>query len=109
MRFAIEQVMEVYRDATDVWIMCDGDISPFQIEGGIVDCRVNVRQPASKSAESSSTEYSGTNWKAFCSRWPNLRFHFIAFDLAADRIGMPMMAQEGCGSFSQYSFQTSSR
>lgn len=104
MRFAIEQVMAVYDNATDVWVMCDGDISPFVLQGGLVDCCENVRQPAHKDAESSSSAYNRTNWKAFCSRWPNVRFHFIAFHHHADRTGMPMMAQEGGGSFSQYTF-----
>ena len=104
MRYAIEQAMRTYHDATDVWVMCDGDISPFVVEGGLTECTENVRRPANQYAESKTTSYKDTNWKAFCSRWPNVRFHFIAFHLQADRIGMPAMALEGGGSFSQYSF-----
>ena len=105
MRFAIEQVMRTYPDATDVWVMCDGDISPFKIDGGLTNCREDVPRPKSKSTESCSTSYNQTNWKAFCSRWPSVRFHFIAFHHQADRTDMPKMAQEGCGSFSQYTFR----
>ena len=104
MRFAIEQAMRTYPDATDVWVMCDGDISPFTIDSGLTNCREDVPRPKSKSEESRGTSYNQTNWKAFCSRWPLVRFHFIAFHHSADRTGMPLMAQEGCGSFSQYTF-----
>ena len=104
MRFTIEQAMLTYSDATGVWIMCDGDISPFKIDGGLCGCGKNVCRPESKGSESCYSSYNETNWKAFCSRWANVRFHFIAFDLGADRIGMPMMAQEGCGSISQCTF-----
>ena len=104
MRFVIEQVMLSYKKATDVWVMCDGDISPFIVDGGLLNCGEDVPQPPDMYRESRSSTYRDTNWKAFCSRWPNVRFHFIAFHHAADRTGMPMMAQQGNGSFSQYSF-----
>merc|ERR1712100_442366 len=66
MRFAIEQSMRKFPDATDVWVMCDGDVNPFAAEGGNTDCLKDVPKPDSPSDEwwsASSMEYAQTSWQ----------------------------------------------
>jgi len=105
MRHALEQSLGLYKDATDVWVMCDGDVSPFCLEGGIMDCRENVPQPESAFVEACMQPYNNTNWKSFRDRFPDVRFNFISFSEEGDRISMQKMARLGGGFFSQYALR----
>ena len=93
--------MQQYPDATDVWVMTDGDIFPFVVKGG-TSASEDVRRSDKLWAEKHSGRQ--VTWSSCRSRFPHVRFHFIAFHHNADRTGMPVMAQQGNGSFSQYTF-----
>ncbi|CAF1487667.1 unnamed protein product [Adineta steineri] len=83
MRNAIEDCMKRYPDATDVYVMCDGDITPFvaSVGGGI--------------------ELGGgtENWSSYRNRFPKTKFHFIALGAGASIGPMESMATTGGGIF----------
>ena len=100
MRQAIENAMRKFPDATDVYIMCDGDVSPFNAEGGkTTGVDVDVPTPSCSSNESSSTSYAGTSWTAFRDRFQKVNFHFVGLGAGARIDGMQKMAITGNGSF----------
>jgi len=99
MRYAIEQTMQRCSDITDCYVMSDGDVSPFVIDGRVVDCSDNVPTPSTYSSESKSSPYHGTDWATFRQRFKKTRFHFIAFDMDADVENMRKMAGIGGGTF----------
>lgn len=84
MRNAIEDCMVRYSDATDVYVMCDGDITPFTT--AVMD----------KSVVSGSGTYS---WSQFRARFPKTKFHFIALGADASIEPMEQMATTGGGMF----------
>lgn len=75
MKSAIEASMTRFPDATDVYVMCDGDITPFVLHQG----------------ESS--------WANFRARYPKNTFHFIALGQGASYEPMEAMATIGGGTF----------
>jgi hypothetical protein len=101
MRYAIEQTVKMYPDANDLWIICDGDVSPFCVKGGKRCKQESVPMPESYRSESRYESYADTNWKTFRERFPNIRFNFVAFDDNADRDAMTRMADQGDGVFEQ--------
>jgi len=99
MRHAIEEAMRCFPLATDVYIMCDGDISPFQIPGGKTDVLTNVPRPSAAENESSSTTYAGSSWEAFRNRFAKTKFHFIALSESSSADQMTQMASVGGGDY----------
>jgi len=75
MRNAITEGMRKFSDATDVYVMCDGDISPFCV----------------------GTD--GGSWKPFRLQYPRVTFHFIALGKASHAEQMQQMADIGGGDF----------
>jgi len=98
MRYAIEQTMRQFPEVRRIHIMGDGDISPFALPGRDgVDATTDVPKPSSSHTESKRLPYSGTDWAVFRSRFPDVRFHFIAFGKDADEENMMKMAEIGNG------------
>ena len=101
MRYAIEETMRQCPGVREVFVMCDGDLSPFAlIDKEVVDDGIDVPKPASYGHESSSERYSGCSWQRFRNRWPNSSFHFIALSRSADE-HMQSMAIIGHGTYSE--------
>ncbi|CAF0892286.1 unnamed protein product [Didymodactylos carnosus] len=75
MKTAIENCMERYADATDVYVMCDGNITPFVVHHGEPD------------------------WGRFRNQFPRTTFHFIALGVGASCEPMEAMATAGGGIF----------
>jgi hypothetical protein len=75
MRNAIEDCMKRYPDATDVYVMCDGDITPFDAYEG---------EP---------------NWGNYRRQFLRTTFHFIALGADASCEPMEAMAATGGGTF----------
>jgi len=73
MSCAIEDAMRKFPDADDAYILCDGDVSPF----------------------------SGTSWGTFRSRFPKVKFHFIALGSDSSMQEMQQMASVGGGSYTE--------
>lgn len=97
MRHAIEHAMRTHPDAQHVVVLCDGDVSPFCLEGGLAALG-DVPRPLTDSTESSFQPYSPTNWPSFRVRWPAVRFSFVALGEASDARAMQRMAAgEGRG------------
>lgn len=101
MRHAIEQCMQEFPDVDTCYVMCDGDVSPFEINGSITDCLTNVPKPSRARDESNASSYSGTDWATFRARWPGTTFHFIAFGSGADADRMRQMTEIGGGNFTK--------
>jgi len=99
MRYAIEEAMRKFPSATDVYVMCDGDISPFVATGGKTDVLRDVPRPKAPSDESHSKIYAGTSWVAFRNRFSTTKFHFVALGLGSSADHMQQMAIVGDGSF----------
>ena len=66
-----------YPDATDVYVMCDGDMTPFDTNQGMID------------------------WKQFREKFPTAKFHFIALGVTASHESMEAMAEVGDGIFNE--------
>lgn len=75
MELAISDCMLRYHDVTDIYIMCDGDITPFTIDQG---------------------RY---HWTTFRNRYPDTKFHFIALGSEAAFKPMEIMAIIGGGTY----------
>jgi len=96
MRFAIEDAMNVYPDAKDVYIFCDGDVRPFTTQGGsIVPLDHFIKRPEDRSKDALPKSCS---WTSFCRRYPAVKFHFIAIDKQAEFDEMGKMSFIGGGS-----------
>jgi len=81
--------MRRYPDATDVFVLGDGDTEPLVCEGGATRT----------TPDDDPALYPDTNWAAFRStRCPETRFHFVAFGSDADRQQMQLMTALGGGS-----------
>eukprot|EP00811_Abedinium_folium_P012763 NODE_2184_length_2272_cov_4.042890.p1 GENE.NODE_2184_length_2272_cov_4.042890~~NODE_2184_length_2272_cov_4.042890.p1 ORF type:complete len:697 (+),score=70.09 NODE_2184_length_2272_cov_4.042890:47-2092(+) len=78
MQQAIEQALAKFQTITDLYIMGDGDVSPFTVLAG-------------------RTESS--DWSLFRARFSDVRFHFVALGKGADDASMQRMAAIGDGSF----------
>jgi len=90
MRNAIECCMEHHPDATDVYVMCDGDITPFY-----------AIHFESELAKAWSNKYSTADWRECRKRFPQTKFHFIALGNGAACEPMEAMASIGDGIFHQ--------
>jgi len=101
MRYAIEEALRKFPSATDIYIMCDGDVSPFNMPGGItgIDISKDVPRPSSPTAESRDSSYNQTSWKGFRDRFPGCLFHFIALGVSSSAEMMGEMASIGGGTF----------
>ena len=89
MRYAIEEAMRRFPDVDDVYIVCDGDVSPFSVPGGNTSSvNSDVPQPSSRKDESRGAYYSGTSWEAFRLRFPKVKFHFIALGSGSSKLEM---------------------
>ena len=77
MRNAISSSIERHPDATDVYVMCDGGISPFNPYEGEI------------------------NWTRYRQQYSKTRFHFIALGTGASYEPMEAMAATGDGTFTQ--------
>ena len=75
MKTAIEDSMKRFPDATDVYVMCDGDITPFSL---LPD---------------------QSSWATFRAQYPQSTFHFIALGQGASYEPMEAMATIGGGTF----------
>jgi hypothetical protein len=75
MENAIEDCMKRYPDATDVYVMCDGDITPF------------------------CAPETNTSWLDWRNRFLKTKFHFIALGVGAAYKPMEAMATIGGGTF----------
>mmetsp|Transcript_15205 Transcript_15205/g.49535 ORF Transcript_15205/g.49535 Transcript_15205/m.49535 type:complete len:100 (+) Transcript_15205:1764-2063(+) len=94
MRLAVEDAMRTFHDATDVFVLGDGDVTPFVCHGG-----TTVSRP-----DDNPDYFPDTNWPAYRARFPNTRFHFIAFGQDADRRRMQQMTAIGGGSHTDFRF-----
>ena len=90
MRNAIERCMEHHPDATDVYVMCDGDITPFY-----------AIHFESELAKPWSNNYSNADWRECRKKFPQTKFHFIALGDGAACEPMEAMASIGDGIFHQ--------
>merc|ERR1712176_1139928 len=96
MRYVIEHTMKRYPYIEDLYIMCDGDVSPFAVPGKpAVDVYRNVSRPESTYDEARFKPYAGTDWTQFCTRFAKVHFHFIALGCDADAGSMRKMASIG--------------
>merc|ERR1712232_136698 len=68
MKQAILKGMSRFPDATDAYVMCDGDISPFRVD------------------------INGGTWKPFRQQYPRVTFHFIALGKASNVEQLQQMA-----------------
>ena len=75
MKQAIESSLALSPRPSDVYTMCDGDITPFSLE----------------------------SWRAFRAQYPEVRFHFIALGRDSQYSDMVSMASIGGGSFQDLS------
>ena len=94
-RRAIEDALRLFPDATDVFILGDGDVTPFLCDDG-----TTVTRP-----DDDPRFFPDTNWSAYRRRFPNTRFHFIAFGKDADRQRMQQMTALGGGSHIDFRFR----
>jgi len=101
MRYALEETIRLYPQASDIYVMCDGDIQPFCLEGGIIP-QEDIPRPPARYIGSSCMSYNGTNWLAFRQRYPNTRFHFVALSDGADSQSLQRMAFEVGGDFLEH-------
>lgn len=100
MRYALEEALRTYPQASDIYVICDGDISPFCLEGGKVP-KEEVPRPASAECHAVKQPYFNTNFVAFRKRYPKQRFHFVALGDDADSKSLQQMAVIGGGNFLQ--------
>jgi hypothetical protein len=115
MRYAIEQTVKDFPDVTELYIMCDGDVSPFNVPGtnpppdytslvGDVSRDGKTRRcPAWESSIHNLTK--DDSWEHFVNhpRYKNIRFHFIPLGGGADHAKMSEMASIGRGNLASYS------
>lgn len=100
MRYAIEEAMRKFPEATDIYIMCDGDISPFNATSGDTkNILTDVPKPGSPGEESRSKYYNNSSWTEFRKRFPNTNFSFIALGSSSSASDMQKMALIGNGDF----------
>jgi hypothetical protein len=100
MRYAIEDAMRHFPDATDVYVMCDGDTSPFVPEGGrTTGVDVDVPKPKLCTDESVRAPYADTDWPTFRARFPKTIFHFVALGQGAATDALQEMAASGGGDY----------
>jgi len=71
MKLAIEEALKKFPSATDFYVMCDGDVSPFDL----------------------------SSWEAFRNRFTGYVFNFIALGKLSDTGTMGQMASIGGGTF----------
>jgi len=71
MKLAIEEALKKFPSATDIYVMCDGDVSPFDL----------------------------SSWEAFRNRFTGYVFNFIALGKLSDTGTMGQMASIGGGTF----------
>ncbi|KAH3744997.1 hypothetical protein Pelo_13586 [Pelomyxa schiedti] len=76
MRWALEFALGRFADATDVYILTDGNIAPFVLRGGALP--PIMQPPLSEYAEACEATYANTSWTDFCGAHPGVTFHFIA-------------------------------
>lgn len=108
MRYAIEDTMRKFPDATDVYIMCDGDVAPFAVRTQGTRSHVctadtshvhqDIPRPLYCSDEAKRTT---VDWQLFLERplFQNVQFHFIALGKGADMQTMQNMAAIGAADF----------
>ncbi|CAF2071162.1 unnamed protein product [Rotaria magnacalcarata] len=77
MRNPIDDCMRRYPDVTDVYIMCDGDVTPFNAYQGEL------------------------NWGQHRAKYEQAKFHFIALGRTASHESMEAMAFTGGGTFTE--------
>ena len=100
MRYAIEHSITVFPDVTNIYIMCDGDISPFTVSSAQSSMSMaDVPRPSNYSNESSNTSYQNTPWAQFRNKYPSVNFHFIALGKHSSASDMDAMATIGDGTF----------
>mmetsp|Transcript_12659 Transcript_12659/g.17019 ORF Transcript_12659/g.17019 Transcript_12659/m.17019 type:complete len:462 (+) Transcript_12659:70-1455(+) len=94
-RRAVEEALHKFPDATDVFVLGDGETEPFCIDTG-----VTLTKP-----DDNPEFYPDTNFAAFrASRFPQIRFHFVAFGKDADRQKMQQMTAAGGGAHTDVHF-----
>ena len=99
MRYAIEDSIRKFPDVEDIYVMCDGDISPFSLNGTSSTSWSDVPKPSNPSNESRGSSYSNTSWQGFRGRYPSVSFHFVALGRASEAESMTTMAEIGGGTF----------
>lgn len=100
MRYAIENSLTYLPTTTDMYIICDGDISPFVLEGGL-NPKKNVKKPKSAKSESINEKYNKTSWQLFKNKYNKIKFHFISVGSDAETEKMTVMSEIGGGTFSE--------
>ena len=101
MRYAIEYSLSLFKDTTNVYVMCDGDISPFTVSKSSESkiSMTDVPRPGNYGNESSNTSYDGTPWAQFRNKYPNVNLHFIALGKNSHASKINDMADIGDGTF----------
>eukprot|EP00931_Biecheleriopsis_adriatica_P060035 TRINITY_DN36028_c0_g1_i1.p1 TRINITY_DN36028_c0_g1~~TRINITY_DN36028_c0_g1_i1.p1 ORF type:complete len:475 (+),score=107.62 TRINITY_DN36028_c0_g1_i1:50-1426(+) len=94
MRYAIEEVLSLLPNATDVVIMCDGDTTPFAMNAGNTNFQTRMKRPSRAEDEAPR---DSQNWPKFAEKHGNVRFHFVALGKASQSARMQQMALEGMG------------
>ncbi|KAH3744999.1 hypothetical protein Pelo_13588 [Pelomyxa schiedti] len=101
MRYAIEEALAQLPDATEVYVMCDGDISPFTLSPTGQAPAGRVPRLPKCDYESNQQPYNNTSWRLFRAQYPRTIFHFFALGPDSEAVHMQEMAEIGGGCFGE--------
>lgn len=99
LRQALETILTTFPDLEQIFVVCDGDMSPFTVDGtGLkISASDAPYSPYCKLGDLKIPNFTTYTWQSFRALHPNVRFHFIGIEDGVDVNVMGRMAEIGNG------------
>ena len=97
MRYGVEDAMKKFPDAKDIFVICDGDVTPFSAAAGRY---IAPSECLPHPYDFNKAKGDLISWESFIKRYDHdVKFNFIALSKSADNLEMKRMSEIANGVF----------